>query len=78
MSVSSPALVSSRIVLFEDSPAAVHVSAGAAVRLQAVDAVELLQCETANTRAFSATIYLPSQTKDEHRGAGKTEAAPAA
>jgi 5-deoxy-glucuronate isomerase len=57
--------------LFDDSPAAVHVSAGAAVRLQAVDTVELLQCETANTQPFSAAIYLPSQTKDEHRGAGK-------
>jgi 5-deoxy-glucuronate isomerase len=57
--------------LFDDAPVAVHVSAGAAVRLQALDTVELLQCETANTRAFSATLYQAADTKDEHRGQGK-------
>jgi 5-deoxy-glucuronate isomerase len=57
--------------VLEDSPSAVHLSAGAAVRLQAKDAVELLQCETANTRAFAAAVYPGEKVKDEHRGRGQ-------
>lgn len=57
--------------VFDDAPSAVHASAGTAVRLQAKGAVELLQCETANTRTFPAAVYPAAAVKDEHRGAGK-------
>lgn len=57
--------------MFDDAPSAVHASAGAAVRLQAKDAVELLQCETANTRAFPPAVYPAEAVADEHRGAGR-------
>ncbi len=57
--------------VFDDSPSAVHVAAGTAVRLSPKDPVELLQCETANTRAFASVVYPATAVKDEHRGRGK-------
>jgi 5-deoxy-glucuronate isomerase len=57
--------------VFDDAPSAIHVSAGASVWLKALDAVELLQCETANATPFSAALYPAEKVKDEHRGKGR-------
>lgn len=57
--------------VFDEAPSAVHASAGTAVTLTAKDAVELLQAESANRRAFPAALYPGAATKDEHRGRGK-------
>jgi len=57
--------------LFDDSPSAVHLSAGTSLRIVALSPVELTVYACANARPFPAAIYLPADTKDEHRGKGQ-------
>ena len=55
--------------LFDDSPAALHVSAGTDIELAAQESVELLVFSTSNSKPFRPKHY--TQVKDEHRGKGK-------
>lgn len=61
----------SRHSLFDQSPSALHVAAGEAVRIQAARAAEFTVYRTANRKTFRPTVYRPEDVEDERRGKGQ-------
>ncbi len=62
--------VFSRISLFDDPPAALHVGAKQKVRIEAKGEVELTVYRVANTAVFPAEIHDPDSVRSERRGKG--------
>ena len=59
-----------RVSLFDDLPAALHVGPGEKVRLEAKGEVELTVYRTANRAAFPAELHRPESVRNEPRGRG--------
>ena len=61
--------------LFDEGPSCLHVAAGMPVRLEAAADSEFTIYQSANKKKFEARVFLPADTKDEHRGAGQVNGA---
>lgn len=61
--------------LFDESPSAVHLPAGAELRIEALGPTEFTLYRAANRRPFAPRFFLPADTKDEHRGKGQMRGA---
>lgn len=60
----------SRKSLFEESPTAVHLPQNTPISIKAKSTIECALFETENSKDFPATVYLPNDTDNEHRGKG--------
>jgi 5-deoxy-glucuronate isomerase len=61
--------------LFDESASAVHVAAGARVRLQAETEAEFTVYETKNAKPFPSRVFGPEDVPNEHRGKGQVDEA---
>jgi len=61
----------SRASLFDDSPAALHASAGTRVEIQAKTEVELTIYACENPDSFGPRVFRPGDVADERRGEGQ-------
>jgi 5-deoxy-glucuronate isomerase len=59
-----------RVSLFDDPPAALHVGAGERVRIEATGEVELTVYRANNRASFPAELHRPESVKNERRGKG--------
>lgn len=60
-----------RSSLFDESASCVHVAAGTAVTIEAIEDTELTVYECANRREFPARVFTPAQVPNERRGRGQ-------
>jgi 5-deoxy-glucuronate isomerase len=60
-----------RASLFDDSPAALHASAGTPVEIRAESDTELTVYSCENPETFSARVFRPGDVADERRGEGQ-------
>lgn len=56
--------------LFDEPPFSIHVPQNTPINIHAATDTEIAIFETENQKSFPATIYLPEQTSNEHRGKG--------
>jgi len=59
--------------LFDDPPFAVHVPPNKSITIEAISDAELTLFETENDKDFKSVVYLPDDTKNEHRGKGQVD-----
>lgn len=64
-------IVFSRKSLFDESASCVHVSAGCAVTLEALEDTEIMVFDCANRRTFDARVFTPKDVPNESRGRGQ-------